>query len=243
MAVFRGNLGEPAAPRYIVVSVVGFVIVAIELSTLVRWTPYRLTVAGLFVAFAVLSNASQVHTAAVNFRYQSGVQKAELAALELGMARAPVSYQPDPSTMPYVFAGPYAKATARMGSPAFPASALPGATPDERTAADRVLTELHGLGVQLSADPPAAAATCVSHGDGLQSSTVDVEVNPRGLVLVNRGATPLTVRSRRFSSTFASTPLAQVLPGTSASITPAPDASTTPWTVEVSGDRWSACPA
>jgi hypothetical protein len=241
----RGQLNEPAAPRYIVISVVGYVLILVELSTLLVWTRYRLAVAGALVVFALASNASQMRAAAVNFRYQSGVQKAELAALQLALARAPANYQPDPATMPYVSAGPYASAIARMGSPALDPARLPSANPSEQAAADRVLLELHGLDVTQSKGTAAAAAagTCTEHGDGVEQASSEVTVPDGGVTIVNRGTVPLTLRARRFAAAYPTSTLAEVLPGVSAAIAPAPDASPAPWTLQVTGDTWAACRA
>lgn len=237
-SIQRGNYNEPAAPRYVIIPITGFVLILIELSSLLTWTTYRRLLAAGIIVYSTLGNAALLTLSARNFRFQSGVQRAELAALELGLDRAPANYQPDPTTMPYVSADLYGKAIKAIGSPAFPASHLPSASEAERDAADRVLLELNSVVVNPVDAVPKGTA-CSSQGGGGGYAIV---VAPSGHAFVeNRGILPLVLHARRFGGVDAVGAVATVYPGRSAVIGTAADASAVPWTVTGVGDSWLVC--
>jgi len=240
-AVLRGHLNEPAAPRYLVFPITGYVLVLVELSTLVVWSSRRRMLAAGLIAFAVVANGSLLILSGRAFRYQSGVQRAELAALELAADRADASYQPDPSTMPYISAGPYEAAITALGSPAFSYAHLPNATESEREAADRVLLELRSIvATAVDAQPPGEQYTrCETHGGAAFAMQIESSDSP--IYIENRGVLPIEIKARRFAAIPSTAGITTVYPGRRMLIMAAPDKSTTPWTLSAVGDVWTLC--
>jgi hypothetical protein len=238
VAVGRAHLGDVLAPRYVAMTVLPILLVALEIAANTRLqAPGRVAVAGL-VGFALLGNLNILVAAADALRSVSDVQRAELGALELALDRAPAGYRPDAQTaspLTFVTAGRWRGTAARLGSPALSAAGLPQAPAAARAQADRILRELSG--VQAGPDEARAPAGCEQHHGATQ-----VQLPAPGIV-VQAGLQAVEVRVRRFADGFAADPGWVLPPGARWHVVPAGDRSPQPWTAEVRGERFSVCPA
>lgn len=238
-AVLRGHLNEPAAPRYLVFTVAGYVLILVELSTLVIWTAYRRTLSIAIIVFATLGNTSMLVFSGRAFRFQSENQRAELAALELSFAHAAPTYQPDPTTMPYISAAPYQNAIRTLGSPALSFTELPSSSESARESADRVLLELGSVLVTGTPVADKSGASCRALGG--PSSTIELAPTDAPIYVQNVGVLPVEIKARRFAGAFPSTSISEVFPGRAVQISTIADRSPVGWTLDGSGDSWLVC--
>lgn len=238
IAVGRDHLGDIGAPRYVVMTVVPVLLVALEVAAHARLSvPGRIAVAGLLL-FAIVGNVLILQLSAEALTSQSEVERAELSALELAIDRAPPDYRPDGRTgwpLLYVTAGEWRDATARLGSPALPPAELPRASAEARTQADRILRELSGVDARPGVN--AGRAACASHSDAVQ------QVLPPEGVVVEAGSQPVEVRVRRFADGYPQEAGWVLQPGERRAFVPVRDRSAQRWTAEAKGAAFSLCQA
>lgn len=242
LAVGRAQLGEAAAPRYVVLTVVPMLLVALELIGNGA-TATRGVVVAAVLAFALVANASRLVDAGAALTALGDIQRSELGALELGLSRAPRTYRPDArpgSPLLYVTAGNWRAARPRLGSPAFKPADLPGASAEGRMQADRVLRELRAVEVH---DGPAGGGRGRSQG-GCAAGTGSREapVPEAGVEVAAVGDRPVQLRVRRFGDAFPAEPLLVLNPGEVRLLRPVADASDVRWAAELRGGPASFCP-
>ena len=125
-AVARGQLGEPASPRYLYPGAVFLLLIAVEASAGVRLARGALAVGAVFLAGALLGNVGAMREGAGFLRDESTSVDGALAALPLVAKRVGADFQPDPDSAPQIRSGPYLAAVRDLGSPAPGPRALPG---------------------------------------------------------------------------------------------------------------------
>ena len=241
-AVARGQLGEPASPRYLYPGVVFLLLIAVEAGAGVRLARGALAIGAVFLAGALLGNVGAMREGAGFLRDESTSVDGALAALPLVAKRVGADFQPDPDSAPQIRSGPYLAAVRDLGSPAPGPRALPGMYERARAQADEVLrrglsprptpSEAAPAGTapkvdfvqSASAQAKGACQTLASQGG---AALADVVVPPEGLLLRPQGA--FTVSLRRFSDVYGDKPVATVPAGGQVLLQLPPDASPVPW--------------
>jgi hypothetical protein len=256
-AVARGQLGEPASPRYLYPGAVFLLLIAIEAAAGVRLTRGALAVGGVILAGALLGNVGAMRDGAGFLRDESTAVDGALAALPLVATRVGADFQPDPESAPQIRSGAYLAAVRDLGSPAPSPRALPGMYERARARADEMLRR--ALSPRPAADTSAprgaapkvdavVSATQQAHGacqivaSQGGAATADVVVPPGGLLLQPQAAA-FTVSLRRFSDAYGDKPIATV-PGGGGQVLLQlpPDASPVPWHVRLAfGGSVRAC--
>jgi hypothetical protein len=240
VALARAQFGDTTAPRYVVLTVVPVLLVGIELVGNGPSVTRGVLVAG-FLAFAVVGNLLFLRFTTDFLRNQDEVVRAQLAALELGIERAPPGYKPDPRvTWPlwYVTAAQWRSSVRLLGSPALGVAELPHASAEGRAQADRILTELRGVEVRSAPEPAdRGAGACAGH-----SGRVEAELGEAGVLVAAPGTGGVELRVRRFADGYPDAPLVIVPPGEARALVPSADESPVPWHVEVLGAPAVTCP-
>jgi hypothetical protein len=240
VALARAQFGDTTAPRYVVLTVVPVLLVGIEIVGHGA-SATRGTLVAAFLAFAMVGNLLFLRFTTDFLREQGEVVRAQLAALELGIERAPPDYKPDPRVswpLWYVTAGEWRSSIRFLGSPAVAAADLPQASAEGRAQADRILTELRGVDVRgASPAPGPGGPACVDHPGG----TVEAPLGEAGVMVVPTGSEGLEVRVRRFGDGYPEPPLAVVPPGEARTLVPSTDASPAEWQVELRGGPAAMC--
>jgi hypothetical protein len=214
-AVARGQLGDPAATRYLYVGAVFVLLIGVELWPRARISRVAVGLVGIAVAFALLANLNLLRGGRDTLLVWSTEISARLTALEIvGRDRVAPDFRPAPELAPRLRADEYFAALAEFGSAARAPAALPSSTEDARKAADDVLVR----GFFLRTRPAQKAGGRPPSVDGVQGGVVaserrclrfratgpgaalEVTVPGPGLFLRTRGSADLTVR--RFADTF-----------------------------------------
>ena len=245
-AVARGQLGEPAAPRYLYPGVVFLLLIAVEAAAGLRLARGALIVAALLVGFAVLGNAGRMREGAGFLRDESTALNGALAALPLVAERVTPDFQPDPESAPQIRAGAYLAATRQLGSNAPSPKEIPGLYERARARADQslrraldprfvpavttagVAPEVEGF--RAASVTPRGACQALKGTGG--TATADVVVPRGGLVLRSRTA-PVRVALRRFSDAFAGEPITAAAGGQGLRLELPSDASPVPWRAQL----------
>jgi hypothetical protein len=252
-AITRYVFADPYSSRYLYVSGVFTVLLAVELArgtVPARWLQ-GLIVAG--AAAAILSNVGALRDAGRLMRDAGLTTRADLAAADIGRPIVPPGYYlHDIPAWPLVQvpAAAYYSAARELGTPAATAAQLPTLPEPAREAADRELIAIHGLA--LRPPPPGARplapptldlasggaarvqGACVTFtpnaftASGSPSPYVSITVSTAGL-LVEAAGGPTTVSVRRFAYAFQT--LGTLAPGGVATLVIAPDLSRRPWHV------------
>jgi hypothetical protein len=227
--------GLPTVGRYQYIGIVLLVLVAAELLRGVR-VAGAATIAVLAVAVAAaLSNYTQLRDAANGLAGISQRERGGLAALELARNRVDpalvlTSENSDVDYLGLVDARSYLSAVDAYGSPAYSAAELTGAPEVARVAADKVSGAALGIHLLTQGGGQPGACRRVDLGRGPATAVVP----PDGLVLRAESA-GAQAELRRYA--LASFPLSfGALPAGGAELLRiSQDASSTPWTVQVSG--------
>jgi hypothetical protein len=243
-AVARGQLGEPASPRYLYPGAVLLLLIAAEAAAGVRLTRGALAVGSVILAGALLGNVGAMREGAGFLRDESTAVDGALAALPLVAARVGPDFQPDPDSAPQIRAGAYLDAVRDLGSPAPSPRALPGMYERARASADEELRRALSPRPTANDGAPAGAApkvdfvqvasqqakgACQTVASQGGAAVVDVVVPPGGLLL-RPVADSFTVSLRRFSDAYGDEPIATVPAGGRQVLLQLPtDASPVPW--------------
>jgi hypothetical protein len=243
IALFRPPL-DPLPSRYLYP---GGAFVLLLLGGVVgrcRLTPAGVLASAAAVALLLAFQIGDLRRGADRLRDHGDFVSAGLGALELARERVSPGFQPEPTRAPDVSAAAYFSATAAYGSPADSEAEIAERPEDARQAAD--IVSLHALRVALAPAGPAAACERVS-------STEELELPEPGLVIRNRGKTPVAVRLRRFADGFAvgapgrekfpvsyfrpllTPPALTVEPGAEALLAAPVDRARAPWHVRLDG--------
>ncbi len=243
-AVARGQLGEPASPRYLYPGAVFLLLIAVEAAAGLRLTRGALAVGAVILAAALLGNVGAMRDGAGFLRDESTAVDGALAALPLVAAKVGPDFQPDPESAPQIRAGAYLAAVRDLGSPAPSPGALPGMYERARARADDSLrralsprpTANDGLPsgaapkvdfVQAATQGAKGACDTVASQGG--AAVADVVV-PAGGLLLKPVADSFTVSLRRYSDVYGDEPIATVPAGGGQVLLQLPpDASRVPW--------------
>jgi hypothetical protein len=219
----------PDASRYLTFGAIVLILAAVELARgVIVPPPVMLYGAGVTVVVVALGLPALADNAR-QLRATTGTTDAELAALELSMARAPVGYQPDRDAAPQILAGRYASAVRTYGSsPADSPRELATALSGDRAQADRVLQQIDA---RLTPAPPLRAGVppkldqatggrqtvrsgCVLIRPDAGAQAVATAALPAGGIVVRAlGGQGVEVKLRRFGDVFANPPVGVVPPG------------------------------
>jgi hypothetical protein len=227
--------GLPTVGRYQYIGIVLLGLVAAELLRGVRVARAATMVILAVAVAAALSNYTQLRDAAGGLAGIAQKERGGLAALELARDQVDpgLVLTPENSDVDYLGltdAGAYLSAVDAFGSPAYSPAELAGAPEVGRVAADKVSGA--ALGIHLSAQSGGEGADCppVDLDRGAATSVVPAQ----GLIL--RAEKPgVQAELRRYAK--ASFPLSfGALPaGRAELLRISPDASSAPWTLQVSG--------
>jgi hypothetical protein len=247
---------EATESRYQYIGVVFVLLLLAEL--LAGWRPRRnaLIVTAVVAAAAVTSNLATLFDARDYLRQQTGIARADLAALELAAnTESPYfTLTPDVAGTPNltpVQAGSYLAAVDAHGSPADSPAELAAASEADRARADIVL--VHALSVTLARDsqqpasgppptplgpaagPAGVLGSCVSLPAGVARGAV-LRLRTPGALVEPAPGPAATVRLRRFAASF---PLSAggVSGGSTALLDVPPDLSTVRWEIQIQASQ------
>jgi hypothetical protein len=222
----RAQISTPYESRYLYVSGLFLLLVAVELARGVPWTRRALAVATAVTVAIVVANFGDLRDGARYLHAQAPQERAVLGALELTRQ----TVDPDATLgrfpgYPFVVipAGLYFAAADELGSPAMSAAEIAAAPEDSRRLADVQLHDLLGVETVPGAVPPGdegppaidaeTAGSTVRRGSCLRfepdasrppgvTPALDVTVPESGLLIRALGG-PVTVSARRFAIAFA----------------------------------------
>lgn len=264
-ALVAGPGRSPGASRYQYPDVLLVLLLAAEVSVgAVLTVRARLLIAGL-VAFSLIANIANLRDGANFLSQQSEINRAELAALELGKGTVGPAFNPEgPDSYPpalghylKVEAGAYFAFRAKFGSPADSLSELARSSEIAREAADIVMVRAGQLLLApASRQPPGEVilqaegtqGSVLRHGPclallpGTSTAAVVLTVPRQGLLLEPTAGAASTIKMRRFGDAFSAN-LSAIPSGSDATMSPRPDASTTPWraTITIAGKPLTVC--
>jgi hypothetical protein len=240
----------PTTSRYQYAGAIFLFLACAELARGLRITPRATAVVIGAFALAALPNIVNLHDGARFLRYNSELDRAQLAAIEIARDRVPFDLLVEPvggsllpgsstafsggrvpTTDAVITAGRYLHAAADLGSPAYDAGELSRAPEAAREAADHELAAALGLALVAT-----AAAPCATPAAG------EMEV-PRGGLEVRAGpGAAVAIQLKRFGEAY-SVDLGTV-PAASARLLVVPsDRSPVPWRVQLGGNEAAkACP-
>lgn len=259
-AAARSTISSSEASRYTYLGAVVIVLVAVELLRGVTLSSRVIGIATVVIAFAALTGLTALHTGADGRRENAEVLTAELGALELAAAHAPLTYQPDPQRAPQIMAGPYLHTVRAIhSSPADTPARIAAAGPTARAAADSVLIALDAPSLQPlgttkpSPLAPAPAVTAITGGAQVRHSscillvptapsmTAALMLPVGGVVIRNEGSAPASLALRRFGDRFV--PISsQAMPHGAGVLSLSPDGTRNLWQLQVgSSSQLAVC--
>jgi hypothetical protein len=239
-ALTRSGFGNPYSSRYLYVSALLLILVAVELGRAARriwWVEVTIVVVA---AAAVLSNVGAIRDEAGALRSEAQAAKADLGALQIARPVISPGYvAQDLPGYPFVqlTAGGYFAAAHALGTPAASPSAILADPEPVRAAVDRELIGIHGVGLGMPSIVAAAPGSCTTFRPAASDSAgttpqTQLQLPPAGL-LIRSATDPISVSIRRFAAQFQ--PLGTVNPSSTASLRIQPDASARPWHVLLGG--------
>ena len=259
----RGAFSTPYEPRYLYVSALFVLLIAVEAGRGVSVSFRAGVVLAAVATAAVVSNIGTLRTGAEYFRDQGRVTRAVLGAVELG----PPLLGPDQVVRgipgyPYVIVptGSYFALARGVGTPATSPGELAQQPWYARREADRELLRIHTVALERSsADVPlgnrpvvddvgggkvASRGACVDFrpaGSAPGSPGQDLHVTiPRAGLLLTTGGGGASVGVRRFGDSFER--VGRLEPSDSAKLQIATDRSSQPWHARVvPADRVRLC--
>jgi hypothetical protein len=192
----------------------------------------RLLIPALVVlAAAVVPNSVFFHEAYESYRRTSQIERADLAALEITRPRVDPAFriEEEDADTGYVplEAGPYFEARDADGLPAYTEAELAEAPEHARVPGDKVMAA--ALGVKLA--PGRIGKSC--HPAPIDGGALVLPLDRGGAALI--AAKPLQLALGRFSESFP-VALAELRPGTWATLRIPPDLSPQPWKLRVRGE-------
>ena len=142
LALTRGHLGEPGAPRYTIVGALTLLIlISDSLVSSFKMSKSKLTV-WCFAVTAVLvvsSNWNSLEMRTNDFQYLSGIYRAKFAALDLVAQNVPLDFAIDQANLPQFDWSLYIEAIQSKGSPAYSWKELANRPLSERQVADEII--------------------------------------------------------------------------------------------------------
>jgi hypothetical protein len=251
-AAARSTISTPESSRYIYLGAVVIVLVGVELLRGVPITPRAIGLATVLILFSVITGLTVMRNSAIGRRENAEAITAELGALELAAAHAPADYELDPKEALGLLAGPYLHTVRAIGStPADTPTQITKSEPAARADADAVLVQLgvaklSPLGAtkpSVLARAPAtislAGATESQYGACLRLTptaftpmVVTLVLPTGGAIIRDRGASAISLATRRFGETFhrLSGP---VSPHGGALLSISADSAPVPWQLQI----------
>ena len=251
----RAGIGPAESSRYVYVSAVFVVALAVELARGIAISPRAWIVIAAATALVIVANIGDMRTGARFLRDQALLTRTGLTALEIGRPVADPDHEAAGIAgypLVVVRAGQYYALARDLGTPAATLGELTAAPESARAAADEELRRIHGVTLQ-PAQPPAepgppptvdaAAGGTTSTEDGCvafapapagpaePASAVEFTVPENGLLLSAEDGT--TVAVRRFADGFPDAPLARIAPGGTGLLAIRADRAPNPWHVRV----------
>ena len=263
----RASFGPAESSRYVYVSAVFVVALAVELLRGVTLSPRAWIVTAGAALLIAAGNVADMRSGAAFLRGQGLQTRTGLTTLEIArpvVAPGHVAEGIAGYPLVQVRADQYFAMARDMGTPAASVEELIRAPEGYRLAADAELTRIHEAALVPTEPPTAASPTPAvdaatagtpEEGDGCVTfepapagpaeppPALDLTVPEAGLVLTAEGG-PATVRLRRFADGFPEEPLSRIAAGGSARLALAADLDRTPWHVRLQPEaRVTACGA
>ncbi len=261
-ALQRAGIGPAESSRYVYVSAVFTVALAVELVRGLVITRRAWLVIGAAAALITVANAGDMRSGAGFLRDQGLLTRAGLTVLEIA---EPVARPDEPAEgipgypLVVVPVGRYFEMARDLGTPAASVEELAGAPESVRLRADEELAAIHEVTLQPSeaagsgTAPPTVDSVaggdvterggCVEFapaaaGPADPPPTVDLTVPPGGLLVTGAA----TVAVRRFAGGFPEDPIGRVAPGGSGLLAIRADRAPQPWHARVMPQaRMTAC--
>ncbi len=142
LALTRGHLGEPGAPRYTIVGALTFLILMSDsLVANFKLSKSKLTVwcFAVTATLVVSSNWNSLEMRTNDFQYLSGIYRAKFAALDLVAQNVPLDFAIDQANLPQFEWSLYIEAIESKGSPAYSWKELANRPLSERQVADEII--------------------------------------------------------------------------------------------------------
>jgi hypothetical protein len=264
-ALRRVQISSPVESRYLYVSALFVLLIAIELAQGVSLSRRAQTLIAVAAAAIVVGNFGELRDGGRFLRAQAESARAVAGAMEL--ARPVLADDHMATNFPgfpflQIRAGAYLAAVEEDGSPASEPAEIAAAIEDARLAADAELVAIHGVALRPSAPGPGAgtaptvdAATggivierggCVTfRPDDVRAANIVPELQvtlPAGGLVLTTGDGAATTSVRRFAATFPRDPQQRLAARASATLRIRPDLATQPWHLRVvPGARVTAC--
>lgn len=244
-ALTRAFLPNPYSSRYLYVSALLLILLAVELGAGARLAWWAQAGIAVVAAGAIASNVGALRNAARVLRVQAQVTKADLGALQIGrpvISSGYVAQQMPGYPFAVVRAGDYFAAARALGSPASTPAAILADPEPAREAVDRELIGIHRV-APLPAQRPAGPCRSLTPAPfAAAGSSPHAELPlPAAGVLVRTGSAPAAVGIRRFAEGFQY--LGTLASGSAASLRIAPDAAPQPWQLQLgSNGPVTVCP-
>ena len=229
MALYRAQLNTPVESRYLYPGAVFILIIVVELARGIRVSHRGLVFLAVVLAAAVVANFGLLRAGSRQLQEHSSYVAPELGALEIAGPGTEPSFSPDPVRAPVLTAGPYFDAIRELGSPADTVEEIRRRPDQQRQAADNVLLQALGVGLQPAPTAPAAFAApkveaavggetskralCVSFTPSAPGGAVDLTLPLTGMVISSMGSTGAEVRLRQFAEAFPPSAYTVVSPG------------------------------
>jgi hypothetical protein len=258
-AIARADYADPNASRYLYVGGVFILLAAAEARLGVGVRGASLAGVGVLLVGAVIGNISMLRAGERGLRSIDTTVRASLAVVELAAPVASPAFVPEPVDLPHITAGRYLAAVRALGSPALTLTELQRSPESLREHSDAVLVSaerLTAVAAQITRAGSTAPAVdslvggrliaergCDRIAPSLSLASLDLRFAPGGKLVVHAGPSAANVYLRRFASTFAGAPLAEVPPGASRTVQfPVDRAPRLPWHVQIVAARaFTAC--
>ncbi|HET8814576.1 MAG TPA: hypothetical protein VFM51_06435 [Solirubrobacterales bacterium] len=239
----------PDSTRYVFVSAVLVLLVAIDAVRHVRFGPRAAAALFVLVALVIPPNIAKYYDGRGISLEVSRITGSEYAMLDLvGAERVDPAFIParDPAVeaaggglfVP-IGAGDYFDAVDRNGSLGMSLAELRAGDPKHGAIADATLAA--ALRLELDGGRPPAAGSCPAVTTGTPSNLAYFDLERGGAVLGNRGEDTITVGLSRFGPGAPGAPVGKLEPGEWAEVRIPPDAALDPWRAVVDGPV-AVCP-
>ena len=192
LAVTRGQLGEPAAPRYTIVGALTLLILMSDCLVVIFSNRQHKSVIygfGVVACLVISSNWSTLELRTNDFQYLSAIHQAKFTALELVETNVPDDFVFDSVNLPQFDWKSYEDAIQTKGSPAYSLNVLSQKPLWERQIADEILTK---FSLWIQTGEVINSGNCTNDAKNLSSSII---------VLRNGSNSEQSASIRGFSST------------------------------------------
>jgi hypothetical protein len=247
---------SPDQTRYIYISAIAVLLVAVEAGAGIRFTRNRLLALFGVAGACLAGNVAMEREGGVFFRGEFTPQvRAQLTALHLAGDRGDPDFDPIPllnedvtpylsqawDTLRAIDAPPLAtvqEAIDRYDYPVFTGPELRLQAQKPREEADTVLARALGVTLEAATEPP---RTCAREAPEGGEGTTTVALPPGGAILQAGGGAPAEVKLERFSDTFPVSS-GSIVPGRPAQLVIPEDDYEEPWSASVAAPSVLVCP-